>query len=68
MTPDLSPLCWPSAGLSGDFVEASWLNSLPADRHVVYPVSVMSRRYTAECVRVLKRQVLTLTCFTLKLI
>ena len=38
VTPDLGPLCQPSAGLSGGFVRASLLNGHPADRHVVYPL------------------------------
>lgn len=38
VTPDLDPLCQPSAGLSGGFVGASSLNGHPADRHVVYPL------------------------------
>lgn len=41
MTPDLSPLCHPSTGLSGGFVGASSVNGHPADRHVVYPPNVM---------------------------
>lgn len=41
VTPDLGPLCQPSARLSGGFVGASSLNSHPADRHVVYPLCVL---------------------------
>lgn len=41
VTPDLGPLCQPSARLSGGFVEASSLNGHPADRHVVYPLCVL---------------------------
>lgn len=41
VTPDLGPLCHPSARLSGGFVGASMLNGHPADRHVVYPLCVL---------------------------
>lgn len=41
VTPDLGPLCQPSARLSGGFVGASSLNGHPADRHVVYPRCVL---------------------------
>lgn len=40
VTPDLGPLCQPSARLSGGFVGASSLNGHPADRHAVYPLCV----------------------------
>lgn len=44
VTPDLGPLCQPSARLSGGFVGASSLNGHPADRHVVYPLCVLCGR------------------------
>lgn len=47
VTPDLGPLCQPSAGLSGGFVRASSLNGHPADRHVVYPLWVLWREREA---------------------